>query len=294
MDCLFLVHDGGGGRQRGGSAASIGAAQTPFTTTPSAGAKRGVSETFSDGSGTPGGDASMGDVTEVKREEDDAHLIEIRAHRCVLTARAEYFKALFRKGTTSTSSSGLVTSAAFRESTDCVVRVEPAFPAQIIRLMLEFLYTNRIQALSASPGSSSSGSSISTDDLLCLLHLADKWLLRDLKRLCEHELIRSHMSTNTVARMYCATEDFHAQRLSKACIEFIMENIREVTGNVAFQEEMRHYPHLCIPILKAAADMIPEPVHKKQRTGDHGGSANTPGTSGGAGCSSSPVPDSDA
>eukprot|EP00957_Ditylum_brightwellii_P106478 8123218-Ditylum_brightwellii.AAC.1 len=68
---------------------------------------------------------------------------------------------------------------------------------------------------------------------------------------------------------------------------------------------MKHYPHLCIPVLKAAADLIPEPAHKKARTGDHsgsgGGGAGGSGTAaggssggGGAGCSSSPVPDSDA
>jgi len=301
MDCVFLVHDGGGsggegGGQKSGSATGspsgvVPIAQTPYSL-PTSGAKRSITDTYSDGSSSHVGDAS---ASIVKKEEDDgARLIEIRAHRCVLTARAEYFKALFRKGLTTSASSGIVTSF-FRESIDCVVKVEPTFPARIVRYMLEFLYTNRIQAMAASPGSGPLVAGINTDDLLCLLHLSDQWQLRDLKRLCEHELIRSHMSTNTVARMYCATEDFHANRLAKACIEFIMENIREVTGNVAFQEEMRHYPHLCIPILKAAADMIPEPVHKKQRTGDHGGSANTPGANvGGAGISSSPVPDSDA
>jgi hypothetical protein len=50
------------------------------------------------------------------------------------------------------------------------------------------------------------------------LNMADKWLLRDLKRLVEHELIRDHMSVQNVARMYGATEDFNAQRLSMACI----------------------------------------------------------------------------
>jgi hypothetical protein len=94
------------------------------------------------------------------------------------------------------------------------------------------------------------------------------------------------MDVNTVARMYCVTDDFHADRLARACIDYIMDNIREVTGNKEFQEEMKHYPHLCIPVLKAAADLIPEqPVHKKQRTNDHGSS--TPG----GGAVSSPVPE---
>ena len=58
------------------------------------------------------------------------------------------------------------------------------------------------------------------------------------------------MDVNTVARMYCATEDYSAERLAKACINYIMDNIREVTGNVAFQKEMKNYPHLCIPVLQ--------------------------------------------
>jgi speckle-type POZ protein len=218
-------------------------------------------------------------------EESSTNMVEVRAHKCILTARTDYFKALFRKGATTTG--GKSSRVAFRESEECTINVDPTFSPTHIRYMLEFIYTNRIQALR----------SVSTDDLLCILHLSDKWLLRDLKRLIEHELVRNHMSVHTVARMYGATEDFNAQRLSRACIEFIMANLRQVTGNSTFEEEMKNYPHLCIPVLKAAADLIPEgPVHKKQRT-DHGASAaaaaaSTP-TSSAAALGSSPVPDSD-
>lgn len=217
-----------------------------------------------------------------KKISSSGRTVEIRAHKCVLTARAEYFKALFRK------------SSSFREGASGTVAVEPCFDPSTIRRMLEFVYSNRIAGLS----------SASTDDILDLLHLADKWLLRDLKRLCEYELIRSHMDVDNVAKMYCATEEHHAGRLSQACIDFIMENIREVTGNVSFQEEMKHYPHLCIPVLKAAADLIPEPAHKKQRTDNAGGNSNNGGGGSGGGnattssvaagvaCRSSPVPDS--
>eukprot|EP00541_Cyclophora_tenuis_P018883 CAMPEP_0116541990 /NCGR_PEP_ID=MMETSP0397-20121206/774_1 /TAXON_ID=216820 /ORGANISM="Cyclophora tenuis, Strain ECT3854" /LENGTH=266 /DNA_ID=CAMNT_0004065963 /DNA_START=229 /DNA_END=1029 /DNA_ORIENTATION=- len=207
------------------------------------------------------------------------NVVQIRAHKCILTARAEYFKALFRKGATPTG--GPNSGVAFKESTECVIRVDSEFSSYHVRTTLEFLYTNRIRNLTK----------ISTDDLLCLLHLSDKWLLRDMKRVVEHELIRHHMEVNTVARMYCATEDFRAQRLSRACIDFIMANIRQVTGNATFQEEMRNYPHLCIPILKAAADLIPEgPLPKKQRT--EVTTTTTTATPTG-GLSSSPVPDSD-
>jgi hypothetical protein len=205
---------------------------------------------------------------------DGSQYIQVRAHKCVLTARAEYFKAHFRKSVSSDL------NTAFRESISGDIHVDPCFSEKTVRYMLEFIYTNRIRSIAT----------CSTDDLLSILHLADQWLLRDLKRLIEHELIRSHLDVNTVARMYCVTDDYHASRLAGACIDYIMENIREVTGNVAFQKEMKNYPHLCIPVLKAAAELIPElpPSHKKARTSDHIG----PSIASNAGISS-PVPDSD-
>jgi len=197
-----------------------------------------------------------------KETETPAPTVAIRAHKCILTARAEYFKASFRK------------TSSFIESSTATIKVDPCFEPHTIRRMLEFIYTNRISNLPQA----------STDEILDLLHLADVWVLRDMKRLCEYELIRSHMDVENVAKMYCATEEYHAERLSRSCIEFIMENIREVTGNASFLEEMKHYPNLCIPILKAAADLIPEPAHKKARTEAPTATENT---------SSSPVPDSD-
>mmetsp|Transcript_12443 Transcript_12443/g.17378 ORF Transcript_12443/g.17378 Transcript_12443/m.17378 type:complete len:392 (+) Transcript_12443:94-1269(+) len=234
MDALFQVHPEGG--------------------TPEASNLKSSSTDNKDGSQKPSAD----------NDKNNNNSIQIRAHKCILTARAEYFKALFRKGTSASASSKANTKTAeriaFRESSECIIKVEPYFSPNHIQHMLEFLYTNRISALH----------SITTDDLLCLLHLSDRWLLRDLKRLVEHELIRNHMEVHTVARMYCATEDYNADRLSKACIDFIMANIRQVTGNAAFQEEMKHYPHLCIPVLKAAADLIPEgPLQKKQRLSEN-------------------------
>jgi len=259
MDAVFLVHPE--------QSTSVSKKISPAIAV--AGTKREISEPSPTKSlDCCGSDPMIVDSDAEKPVKGKIPFIEVRAHKCVLTARAGYFKALFRK-------------EAFRESSDCTISVEPNFSAEIVRLTLEFIYTNRIQSITK----------ISTDDLLSLLYLSDLWLLRDLKRLAEHELSRSHMDVNTVARMYGATEDHNAPRLSKACLDFIMENIREVTGNVAFQEEMQHHSHLFIPVLKAAADRMNGQPNKKQRTGDYlGVPVSTPT----AGAVSSPVPDSDA
>ena len=209
----------------------------------------------------------------------DDDLVEIRAHKCILTARADYFKALFRKNAGEDASGRKV--GTFRESSECIIRVEPQFTPKIVRLMLEFLYTNRVECLQVSTKLNGPvPHAVTTDELLNLLHLADMWQLRDLKRMVEHELIRSHMKINTVARMYCSTDDFHAKRLSKSCLEFIMDNYREVTGSVNFQEEMKHYPTLLIPVLKAAAELIPEQPPKKARTSGAGDSLAKAGNDG--------------
>mmetsp|Transcript_12396 Transcript_12396/g.17614 ORF Transcript_12396/g.17614 Transcript_12396/m.17614 type:complete len:467 (+) Transcript_12396:76-1476(+) len=273
MDAIFMVHPEGGtpeAANANNSSSGGGSSTSASNVAVSAAA-----------SNLKGGNSDNNEQ-KPSANNNNNNSIRIRAHKCILTARAEYFKALFRKGSSASASSKAKSTEriAFRESSECIIKVEPYFSPNHIRHMLEFLYTNRISGLH----------SISTDDLLCLLHLSDQWLLRDLKRLVEHELIRNHMEVHTVARMYCATEDYNAQRLSKACIDFIMANIRQVTGNAAFQEEMKHYPHLCIPVLKAAADLIPEgPLHKKQRLSENlvdGNSKNMASTPGGGGSSS--------
>eukprot|EP00934_Nitzschia_sp_Nitz4_P008318 Nitzschia sp. Nitz4//scaffold290_size23356//6768//7963//NITZ4_008487-RA/size23356-augustus-gene-0.34-mRNA-1//-1//CDS//3329546090//8308//frame0 len=224
---------------------------------------------------------SSSDVEVKPGEELPVGSVLIRAHKCVLTARSEYFKAHFRK-----AADRKAAGISFSESNENTIVVEPEFGPNHIQHLIEFIYTNRVMSIH----------SVQTDDLLTLLHLSDKWLLRDLKRIVEHELIRNHMSVHNVARMYGATEDFNAQRLARACIEFIMANLRQVAGSSMFEEEMKNYPKLCIPIMKAAADMIPEgPVHKKQRT-EHGSSATAPTAPASAtppNIGSSPVPDSD-
>jgi hypothetical protein len=313
MDALFLVHrlppnskDGRGGGIGGGGGGGPVASKTMTTAaTKTTGKRKKDAMTTSTTSETAHTSAkaeflSSDDDADIasSSSSSDADLVEIRAHKCILTARADYFKALFRRNAGETIPGGSSSSSSsFREASGCVVRVDPNFSPKIVRLMLEFLYTNRIECISKVSGST--GHVVTTDELLTLLHLSDMWQLRDLKRLVEHELIRNHMKINTVARMYCATDDLHAKRLSKSCLEFIMENYREVTGSVAFQEEMKHHPSLCIPVLKAAADLIPEPATKKQRTiggsdlGGGGGKAAMPGGSNAAGVASSPVPDSD-
>eukprot|EP00815_Leptocylindrus_aporus_P011629 CAMPEP_0116057616 /NCGR_PEP_ID=MMETSP0322-20121206/4717_1 /TAXON_ID=163516 /ORGANISM="Leptocylindrus danicus var. apora, Strain B651" /LENGTH=341 /DNA_ID=CAMNT_0003541661 /DNA_START=9 /DNA_END=1030 /DNA_ORIENTATION=- len=167
---------------------------------------------------------------------------KIRAHKAILTARSDYFRSAFRKNT-------------FGESENLTLKIPNMFKAFTIQKMLEFIYTNRVECLS----------NLTIEQLLGLLHCAEYYVLRDLKKIVEHCLI-SKMDVTNVARLYCATEDYSAKRLAQSCIQFIMDHIREVTNDENFTHEMRNYPNLCIPVLQEAAKLIPEgPAAKKPR-----------------------------
>lgn len=226
--------------------------------------------------------------TEDQTETIKSLVCEVRAHKAVLTARTDFFRSMF----TDEDGPQAVPSASLEEedeedamqkdveSEPAIVQVDSNFTELHVRWALEFIYTNRLADIR----------DISTDNLLALIKLADMWVLRDLKRLVEMELIRTHISSDTVARLYVAADVSKGKRLKDASLKFIMANLKSLTSNVQFKDEMKNFPDLCLPVLKLAADLIPEgPVHKKQRTDIHTG---TP-SSAIAAFRSSPVPDSD-
>ncbi|KAL3910399.1 MAG: hypothetical protein SGILL_007704, partial [Bacillariaceae sp.] len=71
------------------------------------------------------------DFMEDSDKEGDATPIEIRAHKCVLTARTEYFKAFFRKN--AAASDGKTSRKGFKESEECRIQVDPNFTEEHIR-----------------------------------------------------------------------------------------------------------------------------------------------------------------
>ena len=196
----------------------------------------------------------------------------MKAHKALLSARTDYFKQTLR----STCSGGDTTT----------VTVPEPYTTRIVQAALEFLYTNRLH--------NDTASTLSTDEWICLLQLADQWKLRDLKRWIELVLQSSaHLHCATVAQLYGATEVVEAPKLNQACVECIMSNARALTANPDFLTAMEAFPKLCIPLLKMAAKYYTPSsssaggnANKKQRTSD----AGTPAS---AASSSNVLPDMD-
>ena len=86
--------------------------------------------------------------------------------------------------------------------------------------MLEWVYSNRIRNFK----------DCSAQDAMDLLRLSDKWLLRDLKRICELKLIPM-VQVENCAKLLCATHSFDAKRLRTATVKFIMDHVKEVTSS---------------------------------------------------------------
>ncbi|GMH68466.1 hypothetical protein TrVE_jg566 [Triparma verrucosa] len=172
-----------------------------------------------------------------KREEPE----EVWAHKAILTARGEYFKGCFKKGLWKES-----------EGNVSYINVGSDFNKGTIKRMLEWVYTNRIYAFTENS---------TAQEALDLLRLADKWILKDLKRLCEYRLM-SLIDTSNVSKLLSASETYDARRLQKSAVQYCLQNIKEVTGSKSFEEEIGNYPHLCIGILTEAAEIMPERKRK--------------------------------
>lgn len=183
-------------------------------------------------------------------DQTNDEFTQIRAHKAILTAQSDYFKAFFRKNS-------------FLEANECIVRVDPSFSVHHVESVLTFLYTNSTNPLLR----------MGLDDLLQLLQLADLWLLTNLKEKAE-DALKSHIGMRNVIRLYVLAQ---TQRLRKACLDFMLRNIKKLANHPEMQTLMASDTDLSMPVLQAVADLVvlPSP-NKRQRTSRHPVVAETP------------------
>lgn len=166
--------------------------------------------------------------------------VRIGAHRVILTARSEYFSGLFRK--TSLRRDPKLWSGGASPSAGSI-RVPDGFDEATVRRLLEFIYTNRL------PGADE----LCAQNLISLLHLADVWLVIDLKRLCEYHLM-ALLHVSNAGQMLCATERFNARRLQKATVNFVVENIADVMKDPTFIQQIGDCPKSLVQLFHETAE----------------------------------------
>lgn len=171
-------------------------------------------------------------------EEDEP----IGAHKAILTARGEYFRACFRKG-------------GMRESESNVIRIEHHDRTTVLR-MLEYIYTNRVALLST----------CSAQEILDTLRLGEEYFLPGLKRLCENEA-KKQISRENVVRIVSLADKYNAEHLKGACMAFIRGNAQDILTHPPSRAELEEAPQLLISITESLAHALPKSrPNKRMRT----------------------------
>jgi len=167
------------------------------------------------------------DVTFIVGEEK----VEIRAHRAILSARCQYFQAMFREG-------------AMCESREGVVRTmhEPS----VFRHMLEFIYTNTVRNIDT----------LCASDLIALILLANEYLIDDLRRLSEKAAIRT-ISLDNIGRLLLLSTSNNGSGLREACSEFVRENKLLLAHDANFRQDIEQNPELGLLLFESSLPRLP-------------------------------------
>lgn len=147
---------------------------------------------------------------------------ELKAHKGILSARSEYFEAMFREGSMS-------------ESTQKEIRIEPNPHTTItsFKQMLEFIYTNTVKGLE----------DCDSDTMIALLVIANEYLLQELKEFCEISAARV-LSFENIGRLMFLSAGSENSKLREACANFVCDNKADLVKDAQFRQEIEHSPEL--------------------------------------------------
>lgn len=143
----------------------------------------------------------------------------IFAHKAILSARSEYFNAMFREG-------GMCESI---QNTPINITYEPT----AFRRMLEFIYTNHVQDIHTCSG----------NEVISLLVLSNEYLLQELRQLCETNASKL-ISLENIGRFMLLSQENNASVLRRACAGFVDENKIVLAQDAGFRQEIENCPEL--------------------------------------------------
>ncbi|XP_074037168.1 inhibitor of Bruton tyrosine kinase isoform X2 [Leptinotarsa decemlineata] len=134
---------------------------------------------------------------------------EIKAHKCILSARMEYFANMF----------------SLRWGGEQTTEVSLPFPKSTVEALLEFLYTDSLSTLS----------SIDTDHLFKILILADQLFVTRLKDQCER-LLSDNLTLRNVIQILAFAHVYNAEKLKVCCMKFMVLNMTPLLESRALDE----------------------------------------------------------
>lgn len=156
---------------------------------------------------------------------------ELAAHKAILSARSEFFEAMFRPGGMSESS---------RDEIEMLQHDKDSF-----RRMLEFIYAGDVEDLEE----------CSSSEIIALLELSNAYLLEDLGKLCEHAAAKIVNMENIGKMMvFCSRYKSESLQLRSACTRFVSEHGRQLRSDPSFRKEIEQFPELGLLILDATAE----------------------------------------
>ena len=158
----------------------------------------------------------------IKTEDEKEYF----AHKCMLSARLDYFKSMFCMGWCETQS----------ETTS----VSLPHASQFIQVLLDFVYTDFESVTSEDP------------EFLCnILVMADSLLIPRLVQICEKQLA-TLLTLKNVGEILQLAAEFHALQLKSNCMDFVCYNLcalleskgLDVVDNEVLAQVSLHYQNL--------------------------------------------------
>jgi len=144
----------------------------------------------------------------------------IYAHKAILSAQCEHFRAMFTSG--------------MKESNQGQIEVKD-WSYNSYLLMVEYLYSGSISNFSPKVASD-------------LLGLADAYMLEGLKYHCENTLMHN-VDNDNVCNLLIEANKYSSIELKKFCIGYLIKNFSDVSSTKAF-EELEYYPSLLMEVTK--------------------------------------------
>lgn len=154
----------------------------------------------------------------------------IKAHKSIVSARSDYFEAMFKID-------GMI------ESSQKDIKID--HDSKSFRRLLEFIYTDSVEDIEE----------CSSSEVISLLVLANQYLLDDLRGLCELQVIEM-IDMDNIGQLLLLSAGYNASILKKACNSFVEENRTTLVQNNSFRQEIEANPELGLILFEASASPV--------------------------------------